>query len=135
MLNSNLIKDVNFFYFSIFSRSTYSRLAKHSLGNAALEYGIRNIPVDTRYTSEQTGCRASCRYKHPGKQFQTWLYQRVIWRAGNNWRGCWVEDQRKGNKSNDSDKKWRTCDWYSQSREFPSWRSVTIYTSGPSYDE
>lgn len=74
--------------------------------------------MDTRYTLELTGCTASCRYKHPGKQFQTGLYQRVISRAGNNWRGCRFEDQWKGNKSNDSDKKRKTRNWNSQLLSF-----------------
>jgi hypothetical protein len=66
--------------------------------------------LDTRYVLERTDCRANCRYKHPGKQFQTRLYQRVISRAGNNRRGCRVEDQWKGNNSNDSDEKRKTRD-------------------------
>jgi len=114
MLNSNLIKkNLLFLFLDFFSRSTYSHLAEqqcfteHSLGNAALRVRNQKSPVDTRYTLERTGCRANCRYKHPGKQFQTRLYQRVISRAGNNWRGCRFEDLWKGNKSNDSDKRER----------------------------
>jgi hypothetical protein len=112
MLNSNLIKHLWFFLFLDFFHGALSHISRKNSAPRntvweMLPYSTESencLWISHTLRNEQAVGQAAD-INTLGK-FQTGLYQRVISRAGNNWR-CRVEDQWKGKKSNDSGKRGR----------------------------